>query len=275
MRIGLIGCGRVGVTIFYFLKKNNRIVGVYDPDGQREKKAVEILRIRNNPDYRGLINQSEALFIATPDDAILKAYKKMSRHLTGPKLVFHFSGILRANILPKERNISRASIHPFATFPKIVIPPIRKHLFLSVEGDRQAVMGARVMFHPKYFTLMKLKKEDKAFYHLIGVFSSNLLVGLIASIYDMAGKLKWKEKDIHQLVYPIIEETLHNIKTHGLKESLSGPLQRGDVETIEKHLNTLKRHKRILRIYKQLSLYIVQNLSPHNRNRRIKKLLSE
>ena len=275
MRIGLIGCGRVGVTIFYLLRKHNRIVGVYDTDVQKQRKAKRILHIKNNPHYRELISQSDALFIATPDDAILKAYKKTYKYLTGHKFVIHFSGILPAEILPKKRNIFRASIHPFATFPKIVIPPPRKHLFLSVEGDRQAVTATRVIFHPKYFTLMKLKKEDKPLYHLIGVFSSNLLVGLIASIYDMAGKLNWKQKDIHQLVYPIIEETLHNIKTHGLRKSLSGPLQRGDVDTIRRHLITLKQHKGIMRIYKQLSLYIVHNLAPRNRGSRIKQLLGE
>lgn len=275
MRIGLIGCGRVGVTIFYLLRRHNTIVGVYDTDRQKERKAVKMLGIRNNPDYREMISQCDALFIATPDDSILKAYKSMSGYLKETKLVFHFSGILSAKILPKKRNVFRASIHPFATFPKIVIPPTRKHLFISVEGDRQAVKGAHDIFHPKYFTLKRLKKEDKVLYHLIGVFSSNLLLGLIASIHDIAERIDWKEKDIHQLVYPIIEETLHNIKKHGLDESLSGPLQRCDVETVKKHLKTLKQHKQLLRIYKELSLYIVQSLTPGNRKSRLRKLLSE
>jgi len=275
MRIGLIGCGRVGVTIFYLLKKHNTIVGVYDTDDKKERKAVKVLGIRNNSNYSEMIIRSDALFIATPDDTVLEAYKKMYRYLKETKLVFHFSGILPAKILSKKRNVFRASIHPFATFPEIMIPPARKHLFMSVEGDREAMMGARAIFHPEYFTLKRLKKEDKVFYHLIGVFSSNLLVGLVASIYDIVQKINWKEKDIDQLVYPIIEETLRNIKKHGLRKSLSGPLQRGDVETIKKHLKTLRQHKQLLRIYKELSLYIVQNLTPGSKKRRLRKLLSE
>ena len=275
MRIGLIGCGRVGVTVFYLLGKHNRIVGLHDKDENKEREALKILGIRNNPHYRELIMQSDALFIATPDDAILKAYEKMYSYLKENKLVFHFSGILPAEILPKKSNVSRASVHPFASFPKVVIPPKRKHLFISVEGDRQAIKGARDIFHPRYFTLKRLRREDKVFYHLIGVFSSNLLVGLIASIYAMAEKINWKEKDIQQLVYPLIEETLHNTKKHGLKESLSGPLRRGDVETVKKHLKTLKQHKQLLRIYKELSLYILQHLAPDKTNRTLTKLLSE
>ena len=275
MRIGLIGCGRVGVTVFYLLRKHNRIVGLYDKDKNKERKALKILGIRYNPNYKELIMQSDALFIATRDDAILQAYRKMHKYLKESKLVFHFSGILPAEILPKKSNVYRASVHPFATFPKIVIPSKRKHLFISVEGDRQAIKGARDIFHPRYFTLKRLRREDKVFYHLIGVFSSNLLFGLLAPIYAMAEEINWKEKDIHQLVYPLIEETLHNIKKHGLKESLSGPLQRGDVETVKKHLKTLKQHTQLLRIYKELSLYILQHLTPDKANRTLTKLLSE
>jgi predicted short-subunit dehydrogenase-like oxidoreductase (DUF2520 family) len=275
MRIGLIGCGRVGVTIFHILKKRHKVIGVYDTNKKSEQTAIRLLGIHENPPYRELIEQCEVIFLATPDDSLAKAYNKMYNQLSGTKYVFHFSGILPADILLPKKNVHRASVHPFATFPEITVRARSRPFVLSIEGDRAAVSKARNIFSPKYFTLKHLRKQDKTLYHLIGVFSSNLLVGLLAAIYELAQKLKWKEDEIHQLVYPIIEETLGNIKKHGIRSSLSGPLSRGDIETVQTHLKALKKDKRLLKIYKEVSLYIAQNLTSGNKKRNLKKLLDQ
>lgn len=275
MRIGLVGCGRAGVTILYMLRTHNKLVGVYDSNLRKQKNAIQSLRIMHNPNYAELISQSEAIFIATPDDVIVRAYKKMQSYLNGRKYVFHFSGILPADVLPKKRNVFRASIHPFATFPRIAIPPSRKHLFLSIEGDPQAVERARAIFNSGIFKLRSIRKKDKPLYHLVGVFSSNLLVGFVAAIYESANLIGWREEDLKRLVIPMVAETLNNIKKYGVKDSLSGPLRRGDVKTIEKHLRVLKKNKRLMRIYKDLSLYIVQNLTTGRKKSVLIRLLGK
>ena len=273
MRIGLIGCGRVGVTIFHILKKRHKVVGVYDIDKKNEQTAIRLLGIKKNPPYKELIEQCEVIFLATPDDALTKAYKKMYAHLSGTKYVLHFSGILSADTLVPKKKVYRASAHPFATFPEIMIQAKSRPFVLSIEGDRAAVSKARSIFSPKHFTLKRLRKKDKVLYHLIGVFASNLLVGLLAATYQIAKKLKWKEDDIHQIVFPIIEETLGNIKKHGIRNSLSGPLSRGDIKTVQTHLKTLKKDKQLLSIYKEISLYLTQNFTSRSKRRKLTKLL--
>ena len=273
MHIGLIGCGRVGVTIFNILKKRHNVVGVYDINKKHEHTAIRLLGLGKNPSYRELIERCEIVFLATPDDALVKAYKYMYDYITGPKYVFHFSGIMPADILPKKRNIHRASVHPFATFPEIAIQARTQPFVLSIEGDRAAVNMARRIFTSKHFTLKHLRKRDKTFYHLIGVFSSNLLVGLLAAIFDIAQKVNWEEDEIRQMVYPIIEETMKNIKKQGLRNSLSGPLSRGDIATVEAHLEALKKNERLLKIYKEISLYITENLISGHKKRKLKNLL--
>ena len=274
MRIGLIGCGRAGISIFHVLRKYNKIVGVYDSNARNQKTAVKLLSVKANPSYRELIEQSEVLFIATPDDVICKAYNKMKRLLKGEKYIYHFSAILPADILTRKEHVFRASIHPFATFPRIAIPSTRRHFFLSIEGDRKALKCARVIFRPHHFTLNTIKKRDKPLYHLIGVFSSNLLVGLVASVYKIARMMGWRQRDIRQLVFPIITETLNNVESYGLRDSLSGPLRRGDLQTVKKHLKVLQKNKDLLRIYKDLSLYIAQNLTTARKKDALIKLLS-
>ncbi|KPK64581.1 hypothetical protein AMJ83_02460 [candidate division WOR_3 bacterium SM23_42] len=272
MRVGLIGCGRVGVTLLYRLRNNNQVIGVYDIHKQKEKDAAKVLGITNNPSYKELIRKSNALFLGTPDHAILAAYKKAKPYIKGKKYVFHFSGLLPAQVLPEKKNLYRASTHPFATFPKITVPPHRKYI-MSIQGDAAAVRCARKIFGPKYFTLKNIKKEQKVLYHLIGVFSSNLLVGLISSIYELAEKLNWEEKDMDHLVFPIIEETFNNIKKHSLKNALSGPLQRGDVAVIKTHLRALRKDKTLSEIYKALSRALLEYVMNDKANTQVKKIL--
>ena len=275
MRIGLIGCGKVGTTIFYLLKKHNHITGVYDINKKNEKRALKLLHIKENMPLEELCTKSQALFFATPDDQILAAYKKTIPFIKGKKYIFHFSGLLPGATFPKSRNIYRASVHPFATFPKISIPPTRKKYILFVEGDTQAANIAKRIFAKKYFIINRIRKEQKIYHHLIGVFSSNLMVGLISAIYEVAKSTHWSNKEINNVVMPIIEETLNNIKINSVKNALSGPLERGDIEIIKKHLNTLKKNKNLLDIYKTLSLVILKNVVKNGKKEEIEKLLSQ
>ena len=274
MRIGLIGCGRVGVTLFSLLKKNNTIVGVHDKSRRRERAAARRLALRHNPAYRELIRRSEALFIATPDDEIARAYGRMRGYLEGPKYVFHFSALLPADTIPGAPGIHRASVHPFATFSTIAAPtgsrPGRYHL--SIEGDASALKAARAIFRGRGFTMKRIRREDKALYHLVGVFASNLLVGLVAEAGRLAGRIGWQNHDVRQRLYPIVEETVRNIRAHGLAGALTGPLQRGDTRTIEAHTRALRRDKTLLGIYKALSAALIK-YAPRGQRRKLRDLL--
>ena len=253
--------------------KNNQIIGTYDTNRRRQRFAARSLNIRDNPTYLELIKRSEVLLIATLDDIITRAYTKMSRHITGTKYIFHFSGILPAYIMPKRMNIHRASVNPFATFPETSPTAARQHFFMSIEGDPRALRAARQVFNNKNFTIRKINKEDKPIYHLIGVFSSNLLVGLVAAINELADKIGWRRKELVKMIIPLMEHTMNNIKSLGAQKSLSGPLRRGDIAVIEKHLRSLQRDKNLLQIYKVLSRAIVENLLKDGKKRELDRLL--
>jgi predicted short-subunit dehydrogenase-like oxidoreductase (DUF2520 family) len=274
VKIGLIGCGKVGTTLFYLLKKNNQITGVYDINKKNQRRTAKLLHIKKNPSLEELCIRSEALFFATPDDQIIKVYKKAKSFIKKNTYIYHLSGLLSSKIFPKSRYVYRASVHPFATFSKIKIPPTRNKYFIFVEGDRAALMVARKIFRKKYFMLKNISRQNKTFYHLLGVFSSNFLVGLMAANKELAKKIGWQEKDLLNITSPIILETLINIVNNGIVRALSGPLERGDIETIKKHLNILKKDKNLLNIYKSMSSYILKNLPRVEKRKEIEKLLS-
>ncbi|MCK4672404.1 DUF2520 domain-containing protein [candidate division WOR-3 bacterium] len=275
MNIGLVGCGKVGTTIFYLLKNNNKIIGVYDINKKNEKQALKLLHIKKNLSLKELCAKSQALFFATPDDQILVAYMKAKPFIEDKKYIFHFSGLLSSAIFPKSRNIYRGSIHPFATFPDIVLPPARNKYYLFVEGNEHALRAIKRIFAKRYFNIKKLKSCQKTKHHLLGVFSSNLLVGLVSAIYGLAKDIGWTKKEINDVIMPIIEETLHNIRGKGLNNALSGPLERGDIEVIKKHLSTLKKNKDLSNIYRTLSLVVLKNVMKGEKRKKIEELLNQ
>jgi len=275
MNIGLIGCGRVGISIVYLLKKNNRIIGVYDIRKKHQRRAVKYLNLRKNATYKEICARSQALFFATPDNKIIAAFTKAKPFLKGEKYIFHFSGLLPSTIFLKSKRIYRASIHPFATFPRIVLPKAREKYNLFIEGDYQALRAVREIFKNKYFNLKKITQQNKNKYHLIGVFSSNLLVGLISAIDGLSRDIGWTKKDTCKVISPIIKATLDNIMKTGVKNSLSGPLKRGDISTIEKHLRILRKNKDLLNIYKALSVAALKNVANTTNKKKIKKLLNK
>ena len=274
MRIGLIGCGRVGITLFSLLKKSNHVVGVYDIKKRNEKRALQLLHLRKNQKLHELCRNSEALFFATPDDQVLKAFMRAKPYVQGRKYLFHFSGLMPASIFPRRKDVYRGSIHPFATFPAIMTAPRNKY-FLFIEGDKEAERAAREIFKTKYFMIRKIATQRKVLYHLIGVFASNLLIGLLLAVHTLTQRIGWKEHDFYEVVFSIIEETLGNAQKNQLKNALSGPLKRGDIEVIKKHVSILKEEKDLLNIYKALSLYVLQNIPTDKKRKEIESLLKK
>jgi len=272
MKIGLIGCGHLGLTIGYFLKKSSRLYGVYDIDKKALTRAIRILKIKHNPDYKRLIKECNILLFATPDDKILDAFKKAKKYFTDKKYLFHFSGLLPAEIFPKNKNIYRATLHPFATFPRIIIPPHRKKYILFFQGDKQSYRVTCAIFLRKNFLIRSISKKQKPIYHLLGVFSSNLLVALNEAIWCLAKRLKWTEKEFKEVIFPMIVETISNVKEYGVKNGLSGPMVRGDIKSIKKHMIILKKDPKFCDIYCALSRIIVK-YAPAKKQKLLKRIL--
>ncbi len=273
MKIGLIGCGRLGLTIGHFLSKTNNLHGIYDISRIRLYRAIKILKIQKNPNYRDLIRECDILLFATPDDKILNAFKRASKYITSKKYVFHFSGLLPAEIFPKSQNLFRGSLHPFATFPQKSIQHRRKKYSLFFQGDSPCFRLIRIMFPKKDFVIHSITSEQKPIYHLIGIFSCNFIVALSEVIRHLAKNLKWTERDFKELILPLMMDTIVNIREYGIKGGLSGPMVRGDIESIKQHLAILRNEQIIRNLYCSLSQIIIK-YAPINKRRKLRQLLN-
>jgi len=275
MNIGLVGCGRVGITMCYLLRKYNKIVGVYDTNKYRIQKTAKILGLSPRVPLEILCKKSTAIFIATPDNAIVNAYETIEPMLHNNMYLFHFSGALPSTLFPRERQVFRAAVHPFATFPRLIIPPKRKHYQLFIEGNIKARNAAKKIFRGRSFSIRFISKKQKVYCHLVGVFASNFFNALLFDIHKLMEQANMSSDDLHKAVLPLIKGTLSNIEGQGIYRSLSGPLQRGDTHTVKIHLEALRNDPLLLNTYKILSLSILEK-QPDNRSKQIlQKMLTK
>ncbi len=219
---------------------------------------------------------SDFVLVATPDDKIeeigLLLVQKYA-DLDQEKCAFiHFSGIQSSAEFQPLRDIGyqAASLHPLQTIPSVEIGRAGiLNCAWGAEGDTLEL--CREIVGALDGDIVEVTSENKVAYHLAAVFASNLLVALEAMAIDIAGEAGiTQEKFLHDFT-PLIQQTLDNLLAHGPKSVVTGPIQRADSSTIQKHLKWLQNaDQKYLTIYRELSHYLAEvllaedNISLHN-----------
>jgi predicted short-subunit dehydrogenase-like oxidoreductase (DUF2520 family) len=219
--------------------------------------------------------RSEIVWFCVPDAAIAGA----AASLTGAadwrgKVVLHSSGALTSDALAllRERGAAVVSVHPLMTFVRGSRPSLAGVSF-AIEGDPKAVRVARavvVRLRGKPFAIGKQQKEA---YHAWGMFASPLLTALLVAGERVAGEAGINRKSARERMLPILRQTLANYAKLGAAASFSGPIARGDVATVGKHLKVLLEVPEVLEIYVALAREALRDLPAKNRSA-LRRLLS-
>lgn len=133
-------------------------------------------------------------------------------------------------------------------------------IYFSIEGDLSTeninnipVISLMKSIKNKYFIR---NIEDSSVYHLANVFVSNLVLSLLEIGTGYLRKLGLNEKDALEALFPLIQGNMDSIHKNGFENSLTGPVARGDIKTIKKHLKILNGNDKEL--YNFLSLNLLK-----------------
>lgn len=245
-KIAVIGAGRLAYSLINALVNSNyNIHSVFSKNLKSADKSANKFSIKNfSNDLNDISDEINLFFLTVPDNQIqilAKQIEKLNVNFKG-KLFVHFSGALSSDELYvlKENGADTASLHIMQSFPSKEVVPFN-NLTAAIETDNKKAenflfqLAEKIKLKP-----FKLLKEDKINYHLSGVFSSNLFVGNLFSASEVMNINNSNYPEFDQLNLPIVKTTIDNIEKNGLDNSLSGPLQRGEVEVIKKHIEKLK-----------------------------------
>ena len=236
----------MGTSLGWFLSKRGYpLIGVAGRRLESARTAAEIIGTSSFSDKPWEITaRADIVFITTPDTAIAGTCREIIAHggLKENAVVLHCSGSLPSTILisGERSDIHTGSFHPLQSFASIKTDrnPFRD-IIAAVEGDETAIGIAREIAKDLGAVCLEIKTEAKALYHASAVVASNYLVSLMDLSFRLMAAAGITGSDAVRVLYPLVKGTLANIEKIGIPGALTGPISRGDVETVADHLNRM------------------------------------
>ncbi len=247
LRIAIVGPGRIGTALAVELTRAGytiaEVISREQPASRRKAQALA-RRVRARATTLGNPQlDAELIWFCVPDRSIASAARALSQSTQWPKkIAFHSSGALTSDELDllRRRGAAVASVHPMMTFVSRSVPSLAGVPF-ALEGDRSALRLARQIARSLEGPAFVIRKRDKAAYHAWGAFTSPLLVAVLVIMEKVAYAAGLTAADARKKMLPIVKQTLKNYDRLGPAGAFSGPLIRGDIEIVRRHLRVLKK----------------------------------
>ena len=208
---------------------------------------------------------ADVLWLCVPDKEIARVTARLIKRAAGQglagQIVVHSSGALSAGVLQAaaKAGASVGSVHPLMSFPTRK-PVMLKGVPFAVEADAASTRVLNRLVRRIGGRPFAIEAASKALYHAVGVLSSPLLVSHLAAAHEAAARAGFSPRQARRLIEPIARATLDNFFRNGPASSFSGPIARGDVQTIRLHLQALKPHPMLASVYRSLALYALETL---------------
>ncbi len=240
--IGIIGAGMTGTALAVRLwQRGYPIIAVSSrsvESARRLSSSVSGCTVCDGAQQ--VADLAQVVFITTPDDVIPDIAAGV-RWRPG-QIAVHCSGVHSIDILEmaSRRGAHACCLHPLQTFAGIeeAINNISGSTF-ALEGDEKGLAVAREMAQALEGNIILLKAGDKVKYHIAAVTLSNYLVALMKTSADLWQSFGIPQEEAVKALLPLLKGTVRNIEQVGIPGCLTGPIARGDVETVRKHVNTL------------------------------------
>jgi len=261
LEIGFIGAGTVGTALATRLsQKGARITAASSRNLiSAERLASSLPHCHAYSSPQEVADVAELIFITTPDDAIAEVANEVHWH-PGESVV-HCSGAHSLDILKpvNQAGANVGSFHPLQTFADInqAVENLPGSTF-AIEAEEPLLSTLKELTSLLDGNWIELKPGDKVVYHAAAVFACNYMVTLVELATDLWQTLGVPQKEATKALIPLLRGTVNNINNIGLPDCLTGPISRGDLGTISKHLTALKdKNPSLLAAYKQLGLHTI------------------
>lgn len=270
MRIGIIGAGKVGTTLGKYLSIHGKnVTGFYSRTHESADEAATFAETETYSSLCKLVEESDVIFITTPDGVIPQVWGELLHQDISNRIICHFSGSLSSHAFSgrEEAGASGISMHPMYAFSDKFHSYEQFHTaYLTLEGDPEAVAVMKPMWEAIGHHVLTLKAEDKIKYHAAAAMASNEMLGLMQASLDILSECGFSEKDSMALLTPLVQGNIASMLEKGCVNALTGPVERGDTQTVRKHLQALEGSK-AGKIYQSLGSTMVELAKRRNPDR--------
>ena len=156
--------------------------------------------------------------------------------------IVHLSGALRLDALGALGDHDVGSFHPLQSFPAPRDASAFRGITVAVDATtvslrrRLAQIARGLGARPKHVT-----DRERVIYHAAAVYASNFVDVVIAEAVRMLEAIGWTESEATRALMPLVDGAVANIRRRGVVQALTGPIRRGDAETVALHLQALRQ----------------------------------
>lgn len=259
MKIGFIGAGKVGTALGdYFHKKGLTLSGYASRSQQSAQEAAQFTNSIFYSTYEALITDSDIIFLTVSDGAISSVWNLVKEIPMQNKIFCHCSGSISSQIFLGIHNQGAYgySIHPLlAIHSKEHSYTNLTRAIFTVEGDQMYLDTIVHLLESLGNQVQSISTDAKPLYHAAAVFASNHVVALAKVSMDLLMNCGFDESSALSAITPLLTGNVSNIAKVGPVLALTGPVERNDTSTIQKHLDCLDDSYESL--YKELSKVLI------------------
>jgi len=260
--LAFIGLGRVGSALAVLLSRAGfRVAAVCDRDRKKsEMVAGQVgMPIQVTDDPAVAARMASVVFLTVQDRYIAPLCAQMAAAgaLKSGQAVAHVSGSLTSEILrpAAEQGAGVFSLHPLQSIadPATALR-VLPGSFFCFEGIDEAYPLAGRLVAALQGRLLRIAAADKPLYHAAAVVASNFFIALEFLAISMLEQIGAGDDEARDMLLPLVRGSLENLASKGPVDALTGPIVRGDSDTIAGHLQVLEeKMPKVVETYKTLA----------------------
>ena len=218
-RLAVVGRGRLGSALHAALAvTGSRVQG---PLGRSERPPTPV----------------DAVLLCVPDAEIPAAAAAVAGTA---RFVGHTSGASPLEAVAPA-GATAFGLHPLQTFAGGESPQRFHDAGCAVAGETDAALAlATGLAQSLGMRPFPIADSDRAAYHAAASIASNFLVTLQAAAEDAAAAAGLERAEARRLLAPLVRATVDNWAAQGPERALTGPVARGDEETVQRQRQALE-----------------------------------
>lgn len=250
MKIYIIGTGKVGSSFYYeLIDKGYHVSSITGRNSflmEGDRKNDSLIKFSERIE-REFIKDSDVILVCVQDRFISEITSEITRLEIdlSDKIFIHTSGskssdVFKGGSINPENTLS---LHPIQTFDKLSLKntQLLENIYFGIEGGVKGKEFGIELIEKLNSKYIEIPIDKKHLYHSACVISSNFLITLLNISSEIMGSIGIEKRKTFEIFKPIIAKTLENISEDGLVNSLTGPFERNDMETISNHLSSINK----------------------------------
>ncbi len=251
-RVFVLGAGRVGTALARaFTAAGVEVVGLH---GRKAQSAPDVVSAGTLP---AAFSRATVVLVTVRDPQLEEVLGSLASAPLAPgAVVLHVSGSAE----PKAFAALRAKGHPCGTMHPLLAfaDPARAAAsigaaWFGLDGDARAREAAASLAAALGSRTLEIPAGEKVRYHAAAVFASNFPALLMASGEALFAQIGIGADDARAALMPLFSAGADNVRAKPSAQALTGPIVRGDVETVKRHMAALAATPELLALYRALS----------------------